>query len=112
MPTKEERDARNAAERARYAAMSPEERAALLARTAEWKKKRAEVDPDAHRAARKAQIERQEARMKTDPEYAERRRAYQREQKRARRAEERAAREAAAAVAPAEVPQLFKHLGA
>lgn len=92
MPTKDEREKRNAAERERYASMTDEQRAELLANHATWKKNREIADPAGHATARAAQIAAQNERYRNDPEYRERIKAYQREAARKRRAAAKAAK--------------------
>lgn len=85
MPTKEERDQRNAQERARYAALSPEERQAELERHNAWRAARAE-DPEASAHARALDAENRRVRYQSDPEYREKIKKAARERAAARRA--------------------------
>jgi hypothetical protein len=97
MPTKEEREERNAYERERYAALPEEEKKKILDSHAEWVEKRKEVAPEAHAAAQREKIKRQQERYKSDPEYRERIKAYQRDAARKRREKKRAEKAAAKA---------------
>ena len=95
MPTKEERDARNARERERYEKLTPAEKEALLARHTDWSEKRKEEDPEGYRASITNKVANQRDRYKNDPEYRERVKTYQREAARERRKLAREAKEAA-----------------
>ena len=85
MPTKEEREARNERERQRYAALSQEEKDALLDRHAKWTEARKEKNPDAHEEATRNKVANQRERYRTDPVYREQVKAYQRGAARERR---------------------------